>query len=127
MLTTSALYGKRSPLNLPLASIVEEFKAGKIHTVMTLRYSKDEKIRDDQPEVRTGMKWSAEKTVDELISQLEHKDIVGSVQTNREGLGTRALKPFYASNATEKRRAMVNELRTNEDDARQVHLVQCSV
>ena len=73
------------------------------------------------------MKWSAEKTVDELISQLEHKDIVGSVQTNREGLGTRALKPFYASNATEKRRAMVNELRTNEDEARHVHLVQCSV
>ena len=27
MLTTSALYGKRSPLKLPLASIVEEFKA----------------------------------------------------------------------------------------------------
>ena len=65
--------------------------------------------------------------MDELISQIEHKDIVGSVQTNRKGLGAGAFKPFCASNATEKRKAVVNEMRTNEDEARQVHLVQCSL
>ena len=127
MLTTSALYGRLSPLKLPIASITEEFKAGKIRTVMTLRYSKDEKIRNDPPEVRTGKKWSAETTTDDLVCQLEHKDVIRSVQNNREGLGMRAFKPFCASSATEKRKAVVNELRTNENINRQVKLVQCSV
>ena len=127
MLTTSALYGRLSPLKLPIASITEEFKAGKIRTVMTLRYSKDEKIRSNPPEVRTGQKWSAEMTTDDLVCQLEHKDVIGSVQNNREGLGMRAFKPFSASNPSEKRKAVVNEMRTNENISRQVKLVQCSV
>ena len=46
-----------------IASIKEEFKAGKVRTVMTLRYSKDEKIREDPPEVRSGKKWNAETAV----------------------------------------------------------------
>ena len=97
MLTTSALYGRLSPLKLPIASIVEEFKAGKIRTVMTLRYSKDEKIRSNPPEVRTGQKWSAEMTTDDLVCQLEFKDVIGSVQNNHEGFGMRAFKPFCAT------------------------------
>ena len=127
MLTTSAIYGKSIPLNLPLASITEEYKAGKVRTIMTLRYSKDVKIRENPPEVRSGKKWNAEEETDRLIEQLEHKDIVGSVQTNREGLGTRAFKPFRASSQVEKRKAVVNELRSNEDQKRKLSLVQCSV
>ena len=46
------------PLRLPLAfTIVEEFKAGKVRTAMILHYSKDEKIRENPPEVRSGKKW----------------------------------------------------------------------
>ena len=127
MITTTALYGRSCPLTLPLASIKEEFKAGKVRTVMTLRYSKDDKIRDDPPEVRSGKKWRAETAVNDLIGQLEHKDIIGSVQTNREGLGARSFKPFCASNAAEKRKAIINELRLSEDEERRVKLVQCSV
>ena len=67
MLTTSALYGRSSPLKLPITSITEEFKAGKIRTVMTLRYSRDEKIKKDPPEVRTRKKWSAETTTDDFV------------------------------------------------------------
>ena len=127
MLTSSALYGKSLPLNLPLASIAEEYKAGKVRTIMTLRYSKDPKIKDNPPEVRSGGKWNAEQEVNNLIDQLEHKDIVGSVQTNREGLGARNFKPFRASNRKVKQKAVVSELRTNENERRKVSLVQCSV
>ena len=81
MLTTSALYGKSLPLKLPIASIAEEYKAGKVRTIMTLRYSKDTKIRENPPEVRSGKKWNAENEVNKLIEKLEQKDIVGSVQT----------------------------------------------
>ena len=111
MLATSALYGKMSPLQLPFASIVEEYKAGKVRTVMTLRYSKDMKIRENPPEVRTGRKWNAESRVDDALSQLEHRDIIGSVQTNREGLGMRGFKSFSTKDGREKRMTVVNERR----------------
>ena len=127
MLTTAALYGKTIPLRLPLASIAEEFKAGKVRTVMTLRYSKDVRIRENPPEVRSGKKWIVEQTVNKIIEQLEHKDIVGAVQTNREGLGLQKFKPFCASSAVEKRKAVVSEMRMNEEEERKVKLVQCSV
>ena len=48
-LNNVALYGKGIPLELLITSIVEEYKAGKLRTVMMLRYSKDQTIRDDQP------------------------------------------------------------------------------
>ena len=127
MLATSALYGKMSPLQLPFASIVEEYKAGKVRTVMTLRYSKDMKIRENPPEVRTGRKWNAESRVDDVLSQLEHSDIIGSVQTNREGLGMKGFKPFSAKDRREKRMAVVNEIRRTENEKRYVNLVQNSV
>ena len=94
---------------------------------MVLRYTRDDTIRYNPPEVRTGKKWSAESTVNNLIDQVEHKDIVGSVQTTRHGLGTQNFKPFSSSKAVEKRKTVVKELRTNEEDERKAKLVQCSV
>ena len=45
-INSTALYGKKQQLTLPIPSIFEEYKAGKVRTVMMLRYSKDEKISD---------------------------------------------------------------------------------
>ena len=64
-------------LRLPLAFIVEEFKAGKVCTAMILHYSKDEKIRENPPKFdqeRSGS-WM-EETVNKTIKLLDHK-IVG--------------------------------------------------
>ena len=126
MLNTSALYGKTNSLELPVTSIVEEFKAGKARTVMTLRYSRDETIRDDPPLVKTGKKWKAEEAVDEAISILQHSDIVGAVQESRAGLGTSGFKPFSTSNAKEKKDAVVSQIRKKEMEKRKLHLVNCS-
>ena len=125
-INTSALYGRKSQLSLPITSIVEEYKAGKVRTVMMLRYSKDSKIKENPPVVRTYRKWSAESEVDDIMSKLSHQDIVGYTQTGRSGLGVGKYKPFYAGNEKEKRDAVVTEVRKNEQEKRYLHLIQCN-
>ena len=66
-LNSTAVFGQIGQLQLLLASIVEEYKAGKVRTVMTLKYSKDPAIREDSPEVRTGRKWKAEEASNAVI------------------------------------------------------------
>ena len=84
MTNTSALYRANEALQLPLTSIVENFKVRKVRTVMMLRDSSDPEIRSNPPEVKTARKWKAEEA-DSAISVLNHRDIVGSVQTDRNG------------------------------------------
>ena len=74
-LNNSAIYGKTGQLQLPIASLTEEYKSAQVRTVMTLRYSNDPTIREDPPEVRTGGKWSAEETTTRAIENLHHADI----------------------------------------------------
>ena len=38
-------------LELPMASIVEEYKAAKFQTVMMLRFSNDAEVKENPPEV----------------------------------------------------------------------------
>ena len=86
---------------------MEEYKAGKVLTVMMLRYSRDQSIRDDPPEVRTGKKWQAEVKVDRTEVALRHRDIVGAVQIGRKGFGLLVFKPYSMSTDREKRDAVV--------------------
>ena len=44
MTTSAALYTNNGPLKLPIPSIVEIYKCGKVRTIMMLRYSNDEAI-----------------------------------------------------------------------------------
>lgn len=53
---------------------------------MMLHDSNDPEIRSNPPEIRTARKWKAEDEVDSAISILKHRDIVGSVQTDRKGI-----------------------------------------
>ena len=75
---SSALYRSKGSLQLPLTSIVEIYKTGKVWTVMMLKESKDNTIASYQPEVRTGRKWNAEEKTEICIMSLEHRDIVGA-------------------------------------------------
>ena len=71
-INTSSLYRRKGALHLPLTSIVEIYKAGKVRTVTMLRVSRDQEISDRPPDVRTARKWKAEVATDEIISSLEH-------------------------------------------------------
>ena len=117
---------RKGALQLPLTSIVEIYKAGKIRTVMMLRGSKDQEVSDNPPDVRTARKWKAEVATDEIISSLEHADIVGSTQTSRLGLGNGDFKPFRKMSHRDRRKAEAGQLRKNEAERREVHLIQCT-
>ena len=59
-INTSSLYKWDGALQLPLTSIVEIYKAGKVRTVMMLRESIDQEISGKPPDVRTARKWKAD-------------------------------------------------------------------
>ena len=126
MTNTSALYRANGALQLPLTSIVESFKAGKVRTVMMLRDSSDPEIRNNPPEVKTAKKWNAEEETDSAISVLKHRDIVGSVQTDRKGIGSDPFKPFSSMTKKERRIAISSTVKSNEAERRDLHLIQCS-
>ena len=82
------LYGKSDQLQLPLSSLVEEFKTAKTRLVLTLKDSPDEQIQEAGIVTRTGRKWSATETVSQAESALRHKDIVGMTAVGRQKIGT---------------------------------------
>ena len=123
---SSALYRKSGSLHLPITSIVEIYKTEKVRTVMMLKEVRDTAMHDNAPEVKTGKKWKAEEEVEQAISALEHRDIVGATQCDRNGLGMKPFKPFSSMSRGERRSAVGNEIKSMESERRELHLIQCS-
>ena len=111
---------------MPLTAITEVYKTGKVRTVLMLRESKDPEISIDPPTVKTARKWKAEDEVDDIISSLKHRDIVGAVQSGRAGLGCNPFKPFSAMNKRERREVSNSVVKQRETESREIHLVQCA-
>jgi len=63
---------------------VEEFKVAKARLVLTVRDSKNEKIRNAGIETQTGRKCSASKAVYQAENRLRHCDIVGTMCVGRQ-------------------------------------------
>ena len=93
---------------------------------MMLKESRDTAIHDNPPEVKTGKKWKAEEEVEQAISALEHRDIVGATQCDRNGLGMKPFKPFPSMFRGERRSVVWNEIKSMESERRELHLIQCS-
>ena len=125
-INTSSLYRQKGALQLPLTSIVEIYKAGKVRTVMMLRESRDQEISDRPPDVRAARQWKVEFATDEIISSLEHGDIVGPAQPDRLGLGNGDFRPFRKMSQRDRRKAAVGQVRKMEAEEREVHLIQCA-
>jgi len=98
-------------INRPLTSVVEVFKTGKARLIVTLKGSRDEKIRKAGV-VRTGRKWSASKAVTEAESRLRYKDVVGTVFVSRHG------QRWKGANATERRQLVQEQGRDQESKIR---------
>ena len=120
------MYRKDGALQLPLTSVVEIYKAGKVRTVMMLRESSDGEVRSNPPEVQTARKWKAEEETNKIITALEHRDVVGAVQDDRKGLGYNPFKPFCQMEPRERRDAVTDQVRKSERARREVHLIRCS-
>ena len=87
------LYTNSGNLQLPISSLVEEFKIGKVRLPM-MKDSADKIIQKAYPEIKSGTKWSAVKSAQEAECNLRIKDI-GVTQTNRAGLGSTSRKVFF--------------------------------
>ena len=94
--------------------------------MLTFRETSDDTIRFSPPDIQTGRKWKAEEETDAIIANLKHKDIVGSVQTSRAGLGNATFKPFSCMNQKERRKEIVKTARADKERKRHQQLVQFS-
>ena len=82
------------------------------------------------PEIRndviTATKWKAEEEIENIISDLKHRDIDGAVQNDRKGLGFDPFKLFSAMNERERRSAVSERVKDLVAERREVHLIQCA-
>jgi len=76
--TSFGLYSRSAKVQLPISSIVDEFKAGKVRFHTILQDSPVQVIREVQDEVKSGPKWTAERAVTEAETSLQAKDIVSA-------------------------------------------------
>ncbi len=94
-LSSISLYG-HGILDLPLSSLVEEFKCAKSRLELTLTESRDTTIRAVTPALTTGRKWTPKEAVQQAKSALQHAEIVGRVQQGRSGLGSTKVRPRWS-------------------------------
>ena len=103
------LYTNSGNLQLPISSLVEELKIGKVRLHMMMKDSADEIIRKVYPEIKLGMKWSAVKAAWEAECSLRIKDIIG---ITRAGLGSMSTKVFSKVSPKRKRDMVSKDVRT---------------
>ncbi|KAL6468407.1 hypothetical protein MHYP_G00240840 [Metynnis hypsauchen] len=115
-LSNVGLFG-RNILQLPLKSIDLGYKQEKARLVLELRDSTDPFVKNNKASVRTGCKWRAEEAVDQAISRLMHKEVVGRTQSGRAGLGWGTATKFWSKASKKERKQLVIEevVRSEED------------
>ena len=119
------MYSCSAVVQLPLTSLVEEFKVAKARLVMTLGDSKHAKIRLAGIAIRTGRKWSASTSsaVLEVESSLQHQDIIGTTSV-RLGLGMVTRQSWAGATQGEKRKLVQDDIRQPENEVREAKSVQ---
>ena len=88
------LYTNSGNLLLPISSLVEEIKIGKIRLQIIMKDSAYDIIRNAYPEIKSGSKWSAIVAAQEEEYKQRIKEIIGVTQTNRARLGSSCNKVF---------------------------------
>lgn len=117
------LYSKSSKLQLPLSSVVEEFKATKARAACTLLLSKDKKVRHASNAISCGRKWRPLEAVKEAEGHWRHQEIVGTVCRGRLGLGNYDTKSWAKGDARVRRELVVQRVRETAEEDRRVKAV----
>jgi hypothetical protein len=116
--STVGFYYSTVKLQLPISSLVDEFEAGNVRLYLILRDSPDQVIRETQPEIKAGTKWSAKAAVENAEASLQIKEIIGVTQTGRSSL-VRALHRWLSYQGPKDRREMtIEEIRFFEEEKR---------
>ncbi|KAK6196159.1 hypothetical protein SNE40_001439 [Patella caerulea] len=90
---------------------------------MTLRDSKDAKVRGAKVKIRTGRKWKAEEAVKEAETRLKHSVIVGVTAVGRQGFGMTTKPRWDTANEKGRRELVQQEIRQMEEESRNVKAV----
>jgi len=118
-LTTVALYSRSSKLKLPLKSVTEEFKAGKVRLQAMLRFSGDPNIERARIQVKSGRKWKAAWAFADAEERVRFKEVTGATQVGRHGLGFDPARVWWSSASDKQRRDLiVQEVHSQEEAAR---------
>ena len=125
-LTDIALYCRQAKLKLPLKSILEEYKAGKIRLQSMLEDSGDKVIETAKPQLKTGRKWKVQEAMEAAKDSLRIREITGHTQTNRQGLGSTKTEWWSKAKGKAKRDMIIQEMRREEDQKRLQKAVQQS-
>uniref|UniRef100_A0A3B1JJ67 Reverse transcriptase domain-containing protein n=1 Tax=Astyanax mexicanus TaxID=7994 RepID=A0A3B1JJ67_ASTMX len=104
----AGLFGKNM-LQLPLKSINLGYKQEKTRLVLEVNESRDEVVKGARVAIRTGRKWRAQEEVNQAISRLQHKEVLGRTQVSQAGLGWGESVPFWSKATREQRKIMVVE------------------
>ncbi|XP_038549725.1 uncharacterized protein LOC119883236 [Micropterus salmoides] len=121
--TSIGLYIRDGQLQLPLSSIVEEFKVAKCSLVMNYRDSQDQ-VRDAGVITRSGRTWAASESVAMVEGALRLKDIIGNPCEGRQGLGLTHFQQWGKSNSWERRAIVQAEVRNLEEEAREARAIE---
>ena len=118
--TNIGLYGKDIKLQMPISSLTEEYKVGKVRASLTLTNSKDECVQKAGVVSKTGRKWKTDAAIDLATVRLRHKDLIGPVSQNRAGLGSQGstYQRFEGSSVRQERNLIVQELRNVTEEER---------
>jgi len=103
-----ALHGK-GILQLPVSSLVEEFKCTKVKTELLLAGSKDVVVSKVVPNPTKGRKWNPRMAVQEAEATLRHTEIVGNVQIGQGGLELGPGKLVWSRAGPKEKRKLVVE------------------
>ncbi|XP_015240280.1 PREDICTED: uncharacterized protein LOC107091067 [Cyprinodon variegatus] len=124
--TSVGLYIRSGQLQLPLTSVVEEFKVAKCRVIMTYRDSPDDQVRHAGIVTRSGRKWGAEATVTQTESMLKIRDIIGAPCTGRQGLGTSHFQQWSKAGTRERKVMIQEEVSSLEKEGRRSKAVALS-
>jgi hypothetical protein len=105
-------------LKLPTVSLVEKFKLGKARLFLMLRDSRDPLVKNTQPAVVTGRKWSAKDAVEDAESALKLKEVVGAVAKGKSGLGFHPQRWWSKESTTDRRKLVAEEIHQLEENKR---------
>ena len=122
--TSVGLYIRSGQLQLPLSSVVEEFKVAKCRLSLTYRDSEDQLTREAGIRTRSGRKWAASTAVNQAESSLRTKDTIGNLCTGRQGLGTSHFQQWSKSTPREKRTMIQDEVRNLEEEGRRAKSIE---
>ncbi|XP_068595260.1 retrovirus-related Pol polyprotein from type-1 retrotransposable element R2 [Brachionichthys hirsutus] len=122
--TSVGLYNRSGQLQLPLSSVVEEFKVAKCRVAMMYRDSTDDKVRGAGVTTRSGRKWAADASVARAEHLLKLRDIIGNQCIGRQGLGSTHFQQWGKADPRQKRDMIQAEVRQLEEEGRRSRAVE---